>query len=257
MHLDVVDLRDFYASRLGQVARRFVRRKLRELWPDVKGQRILGLGFATPFLRPFLDEAESVVALMPASQGVTQWPAEGRNRVALADEFELPLGDASIDRVLLVHGLETSEAVRPLLRQVWRVLTSSGRLMVLAPNRRSLWAQIETTPFAQGHPYSKSQLSRLLRECMFTPEGFNQALYMPPFMSRFLIRNGSAWESTGARFWPGLAGVIFSEATKQLYAPATPAKRVPARVRILRPVQGGVATARGKDLRDLPPESTT
>jgi hypothetical protein len=92
---------------------------------------------------------------------------------------------------------------------------------------------------------------------MFTPEGFNQALYMPPFMSRFLIRNGSAWESTGARFWPGLAGVIFSEATKQLYAPATPAKRVPARVRILRPVQGGVATARGKDLRDLPPESTT
>jgi SAM-dependent methyltransferase len=249
MHLDVVDLRDFYATRLGQIARRFVRRRLREVWPNVKGQRVLGLGYATPFLRPFLDEAESLVALMPASQGVSAWPSEGLNRVALSDEFELPLPDASIDRVILVHSLETSEAVRPLLRQVWRVLTSSGRVIIVAPNRRSLWAQIETTPFAQGHPYSRSQLSRLLRDCMFTPEGFHQALYMPPFMSRFLLRNGSAWESTGARFWPGLAGVIVAEATKQLYAVTPSAKKAPARVRILRPVQGGVATAREDTVR--------
>lgn len=245
MHLDVVDLRDFYETRLGHVARRFVRRQLRELWPDVKGQRILGLGYATPFLRPFVDEAESLIALMPATQGVAAWPADAKNRVALCDEFELPLADASIDRVILVHNLETSEAVRPLLRQVWRVLTSSGRLTVVAPNRRSLWAQIETTPFAQGHPYSRSQLSRLLRDCMFTPENFKQALYMPPFMSRFLLRNGSAWESTGSRFWPGMAGVILAEATKQLYAvtPSATAKRAPVRVRVLRPVDRGAVAS--------------
>ena len=38
MWIDVVDLRDFYASSLGQVARRMIRRQLRTLWPNVTGE---------------------------------------------------------------------------------------------------------------------------------------------------------------------------------------------------------------------------
>ena len=77
MWSDVVDLRDFYGSSLGQVAQRLIRRQLRRIWPDLAGMRVLGLGFATPFLRIFLAEAERVIAVMPASQGVLPWPAEG------------------------------------------------------------------------------------------------------------------------------------------------------------------------------------
>src|ERR1700742_2327059 len=106
MFADVVELREFYGTRLGQVARRMVARRIRQLWPDLSGMRLLGLGYATPYLRPFLDEAERVSALMPASQGGLPWPADGANRVGLADEGELPLADFSIDRVLLVHGVE-------------------------------------------------------------------------------------------------------------------------------------------------------
>ena len=73
MYTDVVDLRDFYATRLGQVARRMIRRRIRLLWPDLGGMRVLGLGYATPFLRPFADEAERAIALMPAEQGVLPW----------------------------------------------------------------------------------------------------------------------------------------------------------------------------------------
>ena len=48
MWQDVVDLRDFYETQLGQMARRMIRRGVRALWPDVRGQRVLGLGYATP-----------------------------------------------------------------------------------------------------------------------------------------------------------------------------------------------------------------
>ena len=107
---------------------------------------------------------------MPAAQGVLHWPPEGPNRVVLTDEGELPLADFSIDRVLLVHGIEFSEQIRPMLKEAWRVLAGGGRLLAVLPNRRGIWARIDNTPFGQGHPYTTSQLSRLLREESFTPE---------------------------------------------------------------------------------------
>ena len=38
MWSDVVDLRDFYESRLGQVARHLLRRRIRQTWPDLRGE---------------------------------------------------------------------------------------------------------------------------------------------------------------------------------------------------------------------------
>ena len=218
MFADVVDLREFYMTRLGQVARRMLRRRIRATWPDLTGSRLLGLGYATPYLRPFVGEAERVMALMPAAQGVLHWPAEGPNRVVLADEGELPLPDFSIDRVLLVHGLEFSEQVRPLLKEVWRVLAGGGRVLVVVPNRRGIWARIDGTPFGQGHPYTTSQLSRLLRDENFTPERNAGALYVPPTRRRMVLRSASLFEGIGARWFSTFAGVVMVEATKEIYA---------------------------------------
>ncbi|HVH83318.1 MAG TPA: methyltransferase domain-containing protein, partial [Steroidobacteraceae bacterium] len=159
MASDVVDLHEFYGSGLGQMARRLIRRKVRRIWPSAKGQRVLGVGYATPYLRQFRDEAQRVIAVMPAAQGVMRWPDGEPNLVTLADEAELPLPDLSADRVLLVHALEHSEQLRPLLREVWRVLADGGRLLVVAPNRRGIWARLDRTPFGQGLPYTMGQLS--------------------------------------------------------------------------------------------------
>lgn len=218
MFADVVDLREFYMTRLGQVARRMLGRRIRATWPDLTGSRLLGLGYATPYLRPFVGEAERVMALMPAAQGVLHWPAEGPNRVVLADESELPLPDFSIDRVLLVHGLEFSEQVRPLLKEVWRVLAGGGRVLAVVPNRRGIWARIDGTPFGQGHPYTTSQLSRLLRDENFTPERNAGALYVPPTRRRMVLRSASLYEGIGARWFSTFAGVVMVEATKEIYA---------------------------------------
>src|SRR6202162_157996 len=117
MAADVVDLRDFYRTPLGQVARRMIRRAVRRMWPDVQGMRLLGIGYPAPFLTALSPETERTVALMPASLGVLAWPPEGANLAMLADEGELPFADFSIDRVLLVHALETSEQAGPLLKE--------------------------------------------------------------------------------------------------------------------------------------------
>jgi hypothetical protein len=98
------------------------------------------------------------------------------------------------------------------------VLVGNGRILVVAPNRSGMWAQTEVTPFGWGHPYSPSQLSRLLRDHMFTPERTAHALYVPPTRSRALLRSAVAWERIGVPWFPRFAGVVMIEAGKQLYA---------------------------------------
>jgi hypothetical protein len=106
----------------------------------------------------------------------------------------------------------------------------------VAPNRVSLWAQVERSPFASGRPYNRGQLDRLLRESMFVPEHWDTALYFPPLRVRRLVRSGFGWERVGRRFWPRLAGVHIVDATKSLYALVPPTKLRAAR-RVLAPAR--------------------
>jgi len=232
MALDVHMLEKFYDSRVGQVARRLIFRRIRGAWSDLRGQRVLGFGYATPYMRPMLDEAERVIAAMPEGLGALPWGAGGRSLATLVDELALPFADAFFDCVLVIHGLEAAEAQRPFLRELWRILTPAGRLMVVAPNRASLWAQLETSPFGHGQPYSRGQLERLLEQALFRPERWESALFMPPLGRRPSLRAGRAWERVGHTAWPRLAGVHIVEATKSLYAPGLAVK---ARRRVLRP----------------------
>jgi SAM-dependent methyltransferase len=228
MASDVVDLRDFYRSALGQVARRMIRRAIQRVWPDLNGMRLLGIGYATPFLSALSSETERTLAVMPASLGVLRWPLEGRNLVSLAEEGELPFADYSLDRVVLVHALETSEEAGALLKEVWRVLAGGGRVLIVAPNRRGIWARLDRTPFGSGRPYTMSQLSQLLRDEQFTPVGSDAALFIPPARSRMMLRAAPAWERIGKRWFPTFAGVLLVEATKQIYAKPA-ATRAPRR----------------------------
>jgi SAM-dependent methyltransferase len=221
MQLYVRELADFYDGHLGAVARRILLRRLRQIWPNVEGLRLLGYGYATPYMRPFLLEAERGVAAMPSYMGVTAWPG-GKCLTALTDESALAFPDAFFDRVLVVHGVERAESLRPLLRQLWRVLAPEGKLLLVAPNRASLWAQVDWSPFGQGRPFSRRELDALLRDVLFEPTYWDRALYVPPFDAKFLIGTGASWERFGQRLFPGLGGVHLVEATKSLYAPVGP-----------------------------------
>ncbi|WP_338183636.1 class I SAM-dependent methyltransferase [Thalassospira tepidiphila] len=244
MRQDVVDLHRFYASSIGQAARRLIRRRLRVMWSDVRGMRVLGFGYATPYLRPFIGEAERVMAFMPAQQGCVHWPAGEDNRVALTEETMLPLPDSSVDRILVVHLVEHTDSMRRLMRECWRVLTPNGRIVVVTPNRSSLWSWSEKTPFGYGHPHSVSQLQNLLRENMFLPIQHSRALFMPPTNMRLLLRWSQVFENIGSRLFKAFAGVSIVEAGKQLYASSgTPQRKrrlvhIPVTVPPLRPADG-------------------
>jgi SAM-dependent methyltransferase len=223
MSIDVVDLRNFYSNHLGMVARRLINRAIRRLWPEAKGQRVLGVGYPTPYLGLFRETAERCIAFMPAEQGVLKWPTAKPTLAALVDDYSMPLPDSAVDRVLLVHALEMSDDPAALLREVWRVLAPSGRLLIVVPNRRGLWARTDSTPFGNGRPYSRGQITQLLRQTWFTPAVWSEALYVPP-VNGWLLRSATAWERAGSAISAPFNGVHLVEATKQVYR-AIPARR--------------------------------
>ena len=245
MSIDVVDLRNFYAQRLGVVARRFVGRGIRKRFADTRGMSVLGVGYPTPYLGLFREEAERCHAFMPAAQGVVKWPTDRPGLAALVDELEMPLCDSEVDRALLVHALEVARDPIALLREVWRVLAAGGRLLIVVPNRRGVWARLDTTPFGHGRPYSRSQITQLLRQTWFTPTAWGEALFMPPVGGGWFLRSAMAWERAGSTISAPFAGVHIVEATKQVYR-TIPAKRekrrlVPALEPVLAPSPGGAA----------------
>jgi SAM-dependent methyltransferase len=160
------------------------------------------------------DEASRCIALTPAQLGP---PGRRRARRPGGGGGRLPFPDLCFDRILLVHGLEMAENARRLLREIWRVLKDDGRLLVVAPNRRGLWAHAEHTPFGHGQPYSPGQVTRLLERHMFRVEQRDSALYVPPFAP--FLRAGAAWERSGRALWPSrYAGLAIVEAEKDLLA---------------------------------------
>ncbi len=228
MYLDVIDLKAFYDNRLGRIASRLIGGRIRRQWPKTVGDRILGIGYATPYLAQLGANAERCLAFMPAAQGIVGWPSDRPNTAALVRDDMLPLDGGSIDRVLAVHCLEHAENAHDTLRDVWRVLAPGGRLLIVVPNRAGMWARAERTPFGHGRPFSRGQLTRLMRETRFEPLGWSTSLAMPPIKARFVVHNGGNWERIGSRIWPRVSGVLIVEATKLEH------QRVEARAKKLR-----------------------
>lgn len=220
MHLDVVDLRAFYyRTKLGRSAQRSLQEALRAMWPDTKGLKVAGFGFAAPFLRPFLHSSERVINLMPGQQGVMHWPPGEDNLSTLVEEYNWPVRAGYIDRLVVAHGLETCESPGALLDEIWRTLAPGGHVVFIVPNRSGIWARRDVTPFGYGRPYSLSQLETLLRKHRFQPELHANALYGAPSHKPYWLKSARFWEGLGKRLGPRMvAGAILVEATKQIYA---------------------------------------
>ncbi|MEP1200440.1 hypothetical protein [Tateyamaria sp.] len=247
MHLDVQDLRNFYyRSALGRAAQSSMRRRVFEFWPEAKGQTVAGFGFAVPLLRPFLADARRVIALMPGPQGVMPWPPDGTNVSVLTEETLWPIETGHVDKLIILHGLETSERAFDLLEEAWRVLGPGGKALFIVPNRAGLWSRRDRTPFGFGRPYSASQLETQLRKHQFLPERHLGALYQFPSTKRVWMKSGAMFEKVG-RTMPGMiaGGAFMVEASKLVYPPKGKVKPVQAKRQkipqgVPAPIAGGV-----------------
>lgn len=239
MHLDVQDLRNFYyRSALGRAAQRAVRNRVLRMWPEAQGQTVAGFGFAAPLLRPYLKDARRVMALMPGPQGVIPWPAGLPNVSVLCEEMLWPVETGRVDRLIVMHGLETSENPTAVLEECWRTLGPGGKALFIVPNRAGLWSRSDATPFGYGRPYTLSQLETQLKRHGFLPERNAAALYQPPSTKRAWMKSANVLERIGGRvsaIFP--SGVLIVEASKRVHAPTGPGQRlrVPSPLEVLAP----------------------
>lgn len=224
MHLDVINLRGFYyRTALGRAVQQAIRSQVAAMWSKTDGMTVAGYGFAAPMLRPFLEKSRRVLCLMPAGQGVMHWPQGEPNCSALVPEFEWPIATGHIDRLIVLHGLETSDHPSDLLHEIHRVLAPGGRVIFVVPNRTGMWARSDATPFGYGRPYSLMQLETQLKQHEFYIERHRTALYTPPKHSKLRLKLLSWMERMRPKFnLPIASGVLLVEASKQVFAPTRP-----------------------------------
>ncbi len=95
MYRDVTELHDFYRDRLGLVVQRLLRRRLRQMWPDLTGQTLMGFGYAAPLLKAYEEQTAHRFLVMPAAQGVMAGPkpakaARSRWRTSMSCPLRTP-----------------------------------------------------------------------------------------------------------------------------------------------------------------------
>lgn len=219
MRPSVVQLRQFYSSRLGRLVKKRLRQVTVDHWPNHEKETIVGIGYAPPLLR-MLERHQSgtILALMPADQGAIYWPVHTDNRSLLADEMMPPFADNTLHRVLMLHAIEFADKPEEMLRVYWQMLAPGGRLLVIVPNRFGLWAHAGRSPFTRGKKLSPRRLNDLLEEAQFTLRECSTALFVPPSTGWFWRRSATILEWLGQVLLPSFGGVIVVEAEKQIYA---------------------------------------
>ena len=215
---DVLSLRQFYSSPFGEAVRALIARSLADLWPQARGDVVLGIGYTTPYLEAYLDQGAPVMVCMPAQQGAAYWPPTRGNLVFLSHESELPLKENSVNRILLLHSVENSEQLSSMIKDLWRILTPGGRLLAIVPNRLGMWSRSSRSPFGYGRPFSMTQLRDLMTNQQFTLTRSSSALFIPPTHMRILWRIATKIETAGKWLCPFFGGVLLIEVEKQLYA---------------------------------------
>ena len=163
------------------------------------------------------------------------WPAGMPNISVLCEETQWPLETGHVDKLILLHGLETSENPSDLLEECFRVLGPGGKALFIVPSRAGMWARRDRTPFGYGRPYSPGQLETQLRKHQFLPERHLGALYQFPSQQRIWMKSAPLFEKIG-RQMPTMmgGGAILVEVTKLVYPPRGrphPAKSSAARRR--------------------------
>jgi len=218
MRQPAATLEAFYQSRLGQCAARLISERMTSLWGSCEGQRVLGIGYPSPLLPLWQDEAASCIGVVPEEIGEIRLTSERGQSLCLAPEQRLPFPEGLFDRVFLLHALEEADSPRQLLREAWRVLAPEGRIVVAVTNRRSLWSLVDSEPFGHGRPWTRRQMVDFLNDSLFQVTASTTAVHLPPLDWRLITAASKSWERAGDLVLPGLGGVVLVEAVKRLYS---------------------------------------
>lgn len=134
----------------------------------------------------------------------------------------LAIASDSVDAVMLPHTLEYEPEPHEILREVGRILSGEGHLIVFGFRPWSLWGMRHW--FAKlGFPpglermISEGRLRDWLKLLGFEVIDVRRYLFTRPWGARQPAPH-SVFERTGQQLWPALAGGYYIKARKRVYA---------------------------------------
>ncbi len=209
---------------MGRLAQRFITSRIKEIWPDVRHHSLLATGYAQPYLHDYSAQAERSVLMAPYADDPKPWTFQAKNMMCLGAITMQPFPYESFDRIFSVHSLEFCDDLSGALHEYWRVLKPNGRMMLVVPNRMSIWARTDNCPFAYGAPFTFSQIKHALIENNFQIERHSKALFVPPFETNLMLGLSPFFEGIGRAIFKSFGGVHIIEVSKKVYAPIQPDK---------------------------------
>ena len=211
-------VRQWLATPFGEALLARESRVVEEALDGIFGEQCLQLGQwgdANTFLRHARTQRQWLIDAGAAASS----PA------AIGEFHRVPVQDDSIDCVILPHVLDYSDRPHAILREVDRVLTAHGHVVILGFKTGGLWGVRRLVPGAGLPPGAQNLVpERQLRDWLqlldMRIQGAARYFFRWPLP---LIRGASSsrWE----RWWPELAACYMLTAQKRV-SPLTPVKPV-------------------------------
>jgi len=256
MRGDSIDIRgqleSWYARDNGQYLLRAIRASVQEFLDTAFGYHILQLG---------VRGEEPLCEGSPINHRLYCAPSLAAGVELVAEPDELPLDSDSIDAIVMHHCLEFAANPHRVLREIQRILTPQGQLLVIGFNPYSLlgcktWlrALMRDPLWSQHRPVSEHRLTDWLHLLGCEVLDTRRLYGLPPLGSgrlRRLVTAGDTWVSRHNLPW---GGVYVLHATKNIAGLNRPRRPLLARRgRLIGLVPKPAPTPRGGCTRDTHP----
>ena len=205
-------VRQWLTTPLGKALLQQESRIVEEVLDGTFGEQCLQLGAwgdANLFMRHARTQSKALID----ESGVDGPSAIGRLHA-------LPVATESVDCVLLPHTLDFSDRRHEILREVDRVLTPHGHVVILGFKTGGLWGVRRLIPGAGLPPGSENlvverQLSDWLKLLDMRIQGIDRYFFRWPLPGN---RGASSarWEQRGQRWWPEFAACYMLTAQKRV-----------------------------------------
>ncbi len=210
----LAELERWYTRANGQYLLQATRAAMQDLLDTSFGYHILQLGVSGA--RPLYEGS-------PINHRVYCAPRQGAGAGVIAEAEELPLESDSVDAVIAHHCLEFAEHPHQVLREIQRVLTPQGQLLVVGFNPFSLLgcntglrAVLRDPLWSRHRPVSQHRLSDWLHLLGCEVLETRRLYCLPPVGGGRLRGAVAAGDRWGAQHNLPFGGLYILHATKQV-----------------------------------------
>ena len=145
--------------------------------------------------------------------GLYHFSLKKNNLTASVNEYNLPIDDLSLDRLLVIHSFEYLNDHKIFLRESWRALDKNGEIFIIVPHSFGLWRRYYKNNFFALRTFSIFELNSLLVNNFFTPISIDYSLFFPP-NNNYFFKKPLFLKRWGVDFLISLLGLLLLKLKK-------------------------------------------